>query len=133
MKKRFLIENYGPNLKNFKKAFEKTLEIAEENNKNISIIVPSFNNLDTLERFLGESLVKKLRKAPLQTENGIKINLLTDITMSKNTRHPVFFCAHVSEYTIKKLDKFHDIEYEIYVPWMEDDIKYYNTLNHQRI
>lgn len=134
MRKRVLVNNYGPNEDNLKKAIQYAFHISRQENKSISILVPTLNNLDgPITNIFGDKLIKRLKKEEVTLYGTIKMNLLTDITVTKKQRNPIFLCLYTTSYTMNKIDSIGGIDYEIYLPWMESDVENYSKWNFEII
>lgn len=133
MRQRILINNYGPDKEKLKCAIQCAFSIALRENKKISIVVPNMNNLDgVVEEVLGKDFIRKIKKGSVNAEN-IEMNLLTDVTMSKKERNSIFLCLYTTPNMMSKISNYNNIDYEIYLPWMEQDVISYRKWNPQII
>ena len=122
---RFLIENHGPIIDNFKLALSESIKFCQTNGINkVTLIVPakvSFPNT-IIGEFFGNKDSKQLRKgASIALGNGISINL----KIPSELRNPceefgVVLATYLLDDQMLTVDTLKSTKAIVYLPWLEE-------------
>jgi len=128
MKQREIINNYGPIPENIRTALAKALIKAAAEIKSITIIVPDFSTIEgVITETYGKDFIKSVKNETPITFSGvsIKINIVSERTMSSSKVGDIALCIYVTAKILEKINDFYKVKDEIVVPWMEEDIQLY--------
>lgn len=123
--KRIHIPNMGPDQSNIPKAIAVGLrEAIAWNSKNLTLITPTKDNLDSIVvgEFLGRDVSRRLMKNESVSvgDHGVSLTHESVSTVQKGRTPQVGLAFYVSKDHIKKLDDLH-FDCLIFVPWLDTE------------